>query len=57
MLNGNVDLRDNARREIRALLTAPREVKPVTTLMSEVLQATSSSMAATIEQEISAKLP
>ena len=57
MLNGNVDLRDNARREIRSLLNAPREVKPVSTLMSEVLQATSSSMAATIEQEISAKLP
>lgn len=57
MLNGNVDLRDNARREIKSLLNASREVKPVTTLMSEVLQATSSSMAATIEQEISAKLP
>jgi len=56
-LNGNVDLRDNARREVRSLLNASREVKPVATLLSEVLRATSTSMAGTIQQEISSKLP
>lgn len=56
-LNGNVDLRDNARREVRSLLNASREVKPVATLLSEVLRATSTSMASTIQQEISSKLP
>lgn len=55
--NGNVDLRDNARREMRSLLNASRTVKPVATLLSEVLNATSSSMAGTIQQEVSSKLP
>lgn len=55
--NGNVDLRDNARREVRTLLNASREVKPVATLLGEVLRSTSSSMAGTIQQEISSKLP
>ncbi|HNU57968.1 MAG TPA: CsgG/HfaB family protein, partial [Flavobacteriales bacterium] len=56
-LNGNVDLRDNARREVRSLLNAPREVKPMTTLLSEVLRATGTSMAAAVRDEVSAKLP
>ena len=55
--NGNVDLRDNARREMRSLLNASRSLKPVTTLLSEVLLTTSSSMAGAIQQEISTKLP
>jgi curli biogenesis system outer membrane secretion channel CsgG len=57
MLNGKADLRDNARREVRGLLGASREVKPVATLMNEVLRSTSSSMASGIQQEISQKLP
>lgn len=55
--NGNVDLRDNARREMRSLLNASRSLKPVATLLSEVLLTTSSSMAGAIQQEISTKLP
>jgi len=57
ILNGKVDLRDNARREMRSLLSAPREVKPVATLVNEVLRSTSSSMASSIQTEISQKLP
>lgn len=56
-LNGQADLRASAGRDIRGLLNAPREVKPLSTLLTEVLRSTSSSMADTIEQEISTKLP
>ncbi|MCC6541720.1 MAG: hypothetical protein IT225_05835 [Flavobacteriales bacterium] len=56
-LNGNVDLRDNARREMRSLLNAPREVKPVATLLNEVLRSSSSSMASAVRDEVTAKLP
>jgi tetratricopeptide (TPR) repeat protein len=57
MLNGQADLRDNARRDMRGLLNASREVKPIATLLSEVLRSTSGTMAASIESEISQKLP
>ena len=57
MLNGNVDLRDNARRDMRSLLNAPREVNPVGTLLTEVLRTTTTSMADAIELEISTNMP
>lgn len=57
MLNGQVDLRDNARRDMRTLLGASREVKPVASLLTEVLGATASTMATSIQKDISAKLP
>lgn len=57
ILNGQADLRDNARREMRALLNASREVKPIATLQTEVIRSSSTTMASTIEQELSSKLP
>jgi tetratricopeptide (TPR) repeat protein len=57
MANGTADLSDRARREMRGLLTAPREVKPIATLMNDVLRETSNSMASTIQEELSQKLP
>lgn len=57
MLNGKADLRDSARREVRSLLSAPREVKPISTLLNEVLRTASAGMASGIQQEISQKLP
>lgn len=56
-LNGTADLSDRARREMRSLLSAPREVKPVASLMAEVLRTTSATMASDIQQELSQKLP
>ncbi len=55
--NGTADLSDRARREMRSLLSAPREVKPVASLMAEVLRTTSATMASDIQQELSQKLP
>ena len=55
--NGAADLSDRARREIRSLLSAPREVKPVASLMADVLRTTSATMASDIQQELSQKLP
>ncbi len=55
--NGVVDPTDKARRDLRSLLSAPREVKSVATLSNEVLRTASASMAAVIQQELSAKLP
>ena len=56
-LNGTADLSDRARREMRSLLSAPREVKPVASLMAEVLRTTSATMVSEIQQELSQKLP
>ncbi len=55
--NGKADLSDNGRRQIRSLLSAPREVKPVATLANDVLRSTSASMADMIEAELTRKLP
>ncbi len=41
------------RNELRALLNAPEEVKPVTTLMNDVLAPVHRQMASDIEQELS----
>ncbi|MBL7938634.1 MAG: hypothetical protein JNL43_04665 [Flavobacteriales bacterium] len=56
-LNGTADLSDRGRRDIRSLLGASREVKPVASLMNEVLRSTSATMASDIQQELSQKLP
>lgn len=57
MANGVVDPSDRARRELRGLLNAPREVKPMSTLSSEILRTACSDMSGTIQQDLSAKLP
>ena len=55
--NGVVDPTDKARRDLRGLLSAPREMKTVATLSNEVLRGASTSVASVIQQELSAKLP
>jgi len=55
--NGVVDISDRARRDLRGLLNAPREVKPMTTLSSEILRTACSDMSGAIQQDLNAKLP
>ncbi|MEO8588298.1 MAG: CsgG/HfaB family protein [Flavobacteriales bacterium] len=57
MTNGVVDISDRGRRELRGLLSASREVKPITTLSSEILRTACSDMSGTIQQDLNAKLP
>lgn len=57
MLNGTVNTSGAARRELNALLNAPRTVKSTADLGNQLLRSTSSAMAKTIEQELAAKLP
>ncbi len=55
--NGVVDPTDKARRDLRSLLSAPREMKSLATLSNDVLRGASASVATVIQQELSAKLP
>ncbi len=55
--NGAVDTRSNARRDLNALLAAPREMKTTATLGNELLRSTSTNTAGTIQQELASKLP
>lgn len=54
---GTADLSSSGRNQIRSLLSAPREVKPIATLANDVLRSTSASMADVIQEELSRKLP
>ncbi|MEZ4755824.1 MAG: CsgG/HfaB family protein [Flavobacteriales bacterium] len=55
--NGQVDLADRARRDLRALLSAPREVKSVAALSTDVVRTTANVMATDIQAELSSRLP
>jgi tetratricopeptide (TPR) repeat protein len=55
--NGQVDLADRARRELRGLLSAPREMKSITTLSGEVVRNASSVMAVDIQSDLISRLP
>lgn len=55
--NGKADLSNNGLKQLRGLLNAPKEVKPVTTLMSDVLRASTSSMASDIERTLDQRIP
>lgn len=57
MGKGTADLSDRGRKELRALLSASRDVKPIPTLANEVLRSSSLSMAADIEKDLSEMLP
>lgn len=57
MLNGAVNTNGSARRELNALLAAPHNVKSTADLGNQLLRATSSVMAKTVQQELAAKLP
>ncbi|MFN3875094.1 MAG: CsgG/HfaB family protein [Flavobacteriales bacterium] len=56
-LNGQVDLNDARRRDLRALLNAPREVKSAAVLGGDLVRESTRQMAAAIQQEISARMP
>ncbi len=56
-LNGVADLNDGRRRDLRNLLNAPREVKSVATLSSELVRQSTTQMATAIQQELNARLP
>lgn len=55
--NNAVDLNDRARRDLRALLAAPRTIKSVATLSGEVVSAVGNNMAAAVQAEINSRLP
>ncbi|MBL7963188.1 MAG: hypothetical protein JNM31_05000 [Flavobacteriales bacterium] len=57
MRNGQPDASDRARRELQALLRAPREMKPMTTLSNDLLRATCSDMVQGMAQELSSIVP
>jgi len=57
MQNGAAALNDRERRELQSLLNAPREARPVATLSAEALRGSCTGIAATIQQELSSKLP
>ena len=54
--NGQVDLADRARRDLRGLLSAPREMKSIATLSSELVRSASSVMAVDIQSDLSSRL-
>lgn len=56
-LNGGVDTRNSARRDLAALLAAPRNVKSATDLGNDLLRTTSSAVAAGIQKDLAGKLP
>lgn len=55
--NGGVDTRNEARRNLAALLSAPREPKTVGDLANGLLRNTSDAVAGSIGQQIVSKLP
>jgi curli biogenesis system outer membrane secretion channel CsgG len=57
VLNGAVNTSAKARRDLNALLAAPREVKSTTDLGTQLLQTTSVAMAQSVQLELAAKLP
>ncbi|HRN37914.1 MAG TPA: CsgG/HfaB family protein [Flavobacteriales bacterium] len=55
VLNGQVDTRNSARRELGALLAAPRTVKSTAELVNELLRTTSMQVAGGVEQTLAGK--
>jgi curli biogenesis system outer membrane secretion channel CsgG len=55
--NGVVDPTERARRDLRGLLSAPREVKSVAALSQQAVRTASNSLAQAVQQELSNKLP
>ncbi|MCB9169188.1 MAG: hypothetical protein H6594_02430 [Flavobacteriales bacterium] len=55
--NGNVDLSNNGRSSLRALLGAERTTAPIADLSAQLLRRAGSTIATQVEQELAAKLP
>ena len=55
--DGIVETNDRARRDLIGLLSAPREMKPMSTLSNDLLRSTTSGMAGALQQHLSSVLP
>lgn len=55
--NGLVDLAGSTRRELAALLNAPRQMNSIAELSNQLVQTASSTMASTIQSELNSRLP
>jgi hypothetical protein len=56
-LNGVLDPSDRARRDLRGLLSASREVKPVAALSTEAVRGATAQLASVVKQELNERLP
>jgi hypothetical protein len=55
--NGVVDTNDGNRRQLQGLLNANRQLKPMSTLSSELIRTSCSSMAGALQQHLASILP
>lgn len=55
--NGVVDTGNSARSQLRSLLNAPREIKPISTLSVDVIRAATNEMASVVTQDLNSKIP
>jgi tetratricopeptide (TPR) repeat protein len=55
--NGVVDLRAGARRDLRSLFSAPREIKSVSALGNDAVRTATGNMAGSIQQVIASRTP
>ncbi|MDX9751006.1 MAG: CsgG/HfaB family protein [Flavobacteriales bacterium] len=55
--NGVVDLRSGARRELQALFSAPREVKPAAVLANDAVRAATTAMAGAVQAAVAQRIP
>ena len=55
--NGVVDTNESRRRDLISLFSAPRTLKPMSTLTNELMKTASGTMASAIQQELNSKLP
>ncbi|MBK7296277.1 MAG: hypothetical protein IPI91_06270 [Flavobacteriales bacterium] len=55
--NGNVDLGNGARNQLRSLLSAKRDIIPVSTLSTNAIREATNAMAITVIQDLNNKLP
>ncbi len=55
--NGNVDLSNGARNQLRSLLSAKRDIIPVSTLSTNAIREATNAMAITVIQDLNNKLP
>ena len=57
MANGAIDMGNNSRNQLRSLLSAKRDIKPVSTLSNDAIREATATMAATVLQDLNTKLP
>lgn len=57
MANGVVDVSDRSRRDLRSLLSASREMKPMSVISNDLMRTSCSTMASTVQEDLNSKLP